>query len=194
MSWLAIVSISMFSSNALLSWGLGFRTAFASSREGAGMRFLIVLLFAIVAAAMLWGLSTYIVMPLGLQWALPLAYMLFVVPTLRLMARGFAKLFASTGELFVISSDELTISTLVFGMSLLAVRTAPSLPDCLLAAASAAIGWAAAVTLLGAIVRRSEAGPVPRSMSGIPLLLVSAALAAMVVALATSSLALGAGR
>ncbi len=192
MTWLSTIFISMFASNALLTWGFGFRQGLKSGMRRSPSWFLLLLILNLVASLMLWFLSSLVLRPLGISYLVAVAYALFVIPVVRLLSRGAFMLAgqeARSPEL-----DELTASTLVFGISLIAIRGSMSLTEGLLAAGTSVVGWWSAIEILSAVNRRTDEGSVPPRMKGAPLMLISAGLLAMTVSLARIALGQGLGK
>lgn len=191
MNWLGTIFLSLFASNALLTWGFGFRSGFAAGQSWKGPWLGLLLLFNLLAATLLWALESFLLLPLGIPRLLPLVYLVLVLPALRLLARGLGALLGENGGRIVERGDELSLSTLVFGIALVALHGGSSLGEALLAALVSVLGWWSAVGLIGAIVRRSEAGSLPALLRGLPVVLLSAALLGMILSLL--GLALGGG-
>lgn len=194
MNWLGTIFLSMFASNALLSWGFGFRSGFKSGQYRQGRWIAWLLALNIIASLILWLSSRFILLPLGIASLIALVYALFVVPTLRAISRAFSVFPIIAPESALAGIDELSLSSLVFGISLIAMRGAGSLAECLLASIVSVLGWWAAVALLDAIEKRTEAGALPEAMKGAPAILLSAALMAMTMTLAGVALAQGVGK
>ncbi|HUX40909.1 MAG TPA: hypothetical protein VMV83_07065 [Rectinemataceae bacterium] len=192
MTWLSTMFISMFASNALLTWGFGFRQGLKSDIRRTPSWFVVLLALNLVASIILWFLSSLVLRPLGMSYLVALAYALFVIPAVRLLSRGAFLL--SGREAQSLELDELTSSTLVFGISLIAIRGSTSLTESLLAAFSSVFGWWSAIEILGAVNRRTEEGSVPPRMKGAPVMLISAGLLAMTVSLARIALGQGLGK
>ena len=194
MNWISTLFISMFTSNALLTWGFGLRTGFRSRSHNSALWFAELLVLDVFAFIVLWFLSSLVLDPLGLSHLVAFAYALIALPLLRLLARAILA-FGETGD-DARSSDlnELTASTLVFGISLIAVHRSSNLTEGILASVSAAFGWWSAVGILNAIGRRTEAGSLPSALRGGPAILLSAALLAMIIAFANTALGQGFGK
>jgi len=192
MTWLSTMFLSMFASNALLTWGFGFRQGLKAGMRRPPSWFLVLLVLNLAASVMLWFISSLVLRPLGMSYLVALAYALFVIPVLRLLSRGAFMLAGQ--EARSLELDELTASTLVFGISLIAIHGSTSLTEGLLAAGSSVFGWWSAIEILGAVNRRTEEGSVPSRMKGAPLMLISAGLLAMTVSLARIALGQGVGK
>jgi len=101
------------------------------------------------------------------------------VPLLKALSRSAAGSGAAFPAKAASIADELVISSLVFGVALLASRGGFSLPEALASGASSGLGYWLAWTLLGALRERLELNGLPGGMKGPPALLVSAGLMAM---------------
>ena len=191
MNWLSTVFISMFASNALLTWGFGLRQGFKPGTRHSPSWLGALLALNSIASVMLWFLSSLVLRPLGMSHLVTIAYALFVIPVLRLLSRGAFMLLGLPNDTRSFELDELTISTLVFGISLITLRGSSNLAESLLAAFASVLGWWSAIEVLGAINRRTEEGPIPPRMKGAPVIFLSAALVAMIVSFASLALTQG---
>jgi len=194
MNWIGTVFLAMFASNALLSWGFGLKSGFGSERGRPRYWIVYLLGLNLVASVLLWLVSTFVLVPLGIGHLVVIVYSLLIVPLLRLISRGIGSAAAAPTSPSLAVLDELSLSNLVFGISLVSVRGASSLVECIVAAMASVFGWWCAAGLLGAIERRTEAGSASTAIKGSPSLLLSAALIAMTLSLAGVALGQGVGK
>jgi len=170
---------SVFASNALLSYGFelsaGFRRDGACGLPGA----LALTLVNCLAAGLLWCFRLLVLSPFGIERLDLLVYVLLALPLLKVVSRVAAGagdgFLARIGE----SADELVLSSLVFGIALVASRGGFGLPEALLAGAASGLGYWLAVVALDALRERLELSDLPAALKGPPSMLISAGLMAM---------------
>jgi electron transport complex protein RnfA len=178
MSYVGIIVLSVFGTNALLSYG--FVPCPAARVRGLVGLAALISLFAVnaLASVFLWVLRALVLRPLGLDYLALLLFVIIAIPLIRLFFRAIA---GKSGFLQKLSlaADEILISSIVFGIALISTRSGYSVSNALVASASSAIGYWMAVVVLDALRRRLELSEVPNAFRGAPALLISAGLMAM---------------
>ena len=182
MSYLGIVLASIFTSNALLTYGFGS----IPERERKGSTSLASALALtcvnVVASAILWLIHSLVLAPLGFASLDILFFALISVPLIKFIARvaqqGSIKqssLLFKLGE----RSDDLVIGSLVYGIALLSARSGYSFPEAVAASAAAGLGYWLSQFLLEAVRERLELSDLPAPFRGAPAMLLSAGLMAL---------------
>jgi electron transport complex protein RnfA len=179
MSWFGIILVSVFSANALMTYGLGSDEALRGSARNRWASTLAVLAASVIASVLLWGVQRFVLAPLGLERFEVVAYAFVVAPLMKYLAQLVTMPTAPSIASVFSSIDETTLSSLVFGIALLATRAHFGLGDALLASLASVLGYAGATVLLDSIRRRMELSSIPRSLRSGPAVLLSAGLMAM---------------
>lgn len=179
MSYLGIIVSSVFAANALLVYGFEICPGFRRSGTGSLASAIALAIVDSLAAGLLWGIRMLVLEPLGIERVDLLLFVLIAVPLLRALARlGIGK-----GQGFFSkvcsASDDLVVSSLVFGTALIVSRGSYSFPEALLSGACSGFGYWLAAALLDALRERLELSSVPGALRGAPVMLISAGLMAM---------------
>jgi len=191
---LSLAVVSAFAANAVLQLGLGLRELVASRKSNT--RGLAAPATAMFASGLLaWPLFAYAVAPLSLGVLEP--FLLFPLCSLvsvcaeRLFQRPLAKTGSGPSNGALSSFDGLA-----FGSAYLCLRYASNVIEAVVVSLGASIGFVACALLLESIRRRAKIEPVPSSLRGAPLILISASLLALLSGVATAILfsALGAAK
>lgn len=193
MSLPGLVLMSIFGANALLVYGFGLRPALGRDSIGLTVRLLALGTVNLLLSTGIWLLENLALRPLGLSAIEPLLFTAFLAPLVRRLARVTGSGAATRGGAFSRAVDESAMSSLVFGIALLAGRRGFGLLDALVASLSSVLGYWAAIVLLEAIRERLELSDLPAPFRGAPAILISAGLMAMAFSGLDASLALNLG-
>jgi len=180
MSWLGIVLVSVFSANALLVYGFGIAEASRPREALAPLSLLALGAATLASSALLWLARTFLLEPLGLVRFEVLVFVLVIAPLLKYLSQAASRDSATPIGSFLARVDEAMMSSLVFGIALVATRSGFSLGEALLASVASSLGFGGAFAILGGIRRRLELSGLPRGFREGPALLLSAGLLAMV--------------
>jgi electron transport complex protein RnfA len=179
MSLPGIVFTSVFSANALLVYGFGLRPTLGRDGTPLHVRMLALGLVNLVLSSLVWLLENFLLRGLGLMALEPLLFAAFMAPLVRRLSRVAASGASRGVGAFSRAIDESAMSSLVFGIALLAARRGFGLGDALLASLGSLLGYGAATILLAAIRERLELSDLPAPFRGAPAVLLSAGLMAM---------------
>ena len=179
MSWIGIIFVSVFSANALLSYGLGGCQVMRGPVRGSLAVFLSNGIATILVSCLLWCARTLLLDPLGLSRLDVLVFAVLIAPLIKYLASLGATANSSKDNSIFSLVDDTTLSCLVFGIALLIVRRNFTLLEALVASVFSILGYSAAVALLEAIRKRLELSQLPRHFKGSPAILLSAGLMAM---------------
>jgi len=179
MSYVGIIVSCVFASNALLTYGFeickGLRWRGSDPLASA----IALALVDGLAAGMLWSVRILVLAPLGLERLDLFVYVLVAVPLLAMLSRSSS----SSGSRFLSrigsASVDLVVSSLVFGVALVASRSEYRFAEAILAGAASGLGYWLALTLLDSLRERLELSSLPPAMKGGPSMLVSAGLMSM---------------
>jgi len=170
---------SVFAANALFAYGLELAPGFRARGPRGSVSALALAVGDSLAAGLLWCITVLLLAPLGIKRLDLLLLVPIVVPPLKALARTAAA--SSSGPLAAVGaeSDELIVSSLVFGVALVCARGRFSLPEAFVAGGSSGLGYWLASSLLEALRERLELSGLPASLKGAPSMLISAGLMSM---------------
>jgi Na+-translocating ferredoxin:NAD+ oxidoreductase subunit A len=178
-SYLGIIVSGVFAANALLVYGFEICPGFRRNGTGSCSSAIALAIVDCIAASLLWGIRVLALEPLRIERIDLFVFVLIAVPLLKAIAR----LGIGTGQGFFSkvcsASDDLVVSSLVFGTALIVSRASYSLPEAVLAGACSGLGYWLAAALLEALHERLELSSVPGALRGAPIMLISTGLMAM---------------
>ena len=179
MSYLGIVVTSVFTSNAILTYGFGSVPVQKNEQSGQFASVLSLVCVNAIASAFLWGIHSLILAPIGLESLDILFFTLLVVPLFKFLSRAASfSLFRFISQVGS-KTDNLIIGSLVFGVALISANSGFSLSHARAASAASGLGYWLVAVLLESIRERLELSNLPRFFKGSPAMLISTGLIAL---------------
>jgi Na+-translocating ferredoxin:NAD+ oxidoreductase subunit A len=181
MSWLGIIVTFALVDNVILSRLLGIcPTVCAPGSTGdAATRGIAIAVLMSLSALAGWALETVVLLPFGLT-ALRTPAFLFCVVALAFLLRaaGSRLLGAARARDLAVLAPQVAVNCATLGLVLITTRGGYTAGESIVAGLGAGLGYFIVNALMGAIRDRLDVEPVPASLRGFPLQLVSAGLVA----------------
>ena len=178
MEYILIFVSAIFVNNIILSQFLGIcpflgvsRRIDTSSGMGAAVAFVMTL-----ATIVTWLIQHYVLNMLGLQYLQTLAFILVIASLVQLVEIVLKSVSPALYQALGIFLPLITTNCAVLGVALLVIQKDFTLLESVVYALSTAIGFALALVVFAGLREQLELADVPKGMSGIAIVLITAGL------------------
>ncbi len=178
MEYLLIFISAIFVNNIVLSQFLGICPFLGVSRKvdtalgmGAAVAFVMTL-----ATVVTFLVQTYVLNPLGLQYLQTLAFILVIASLVQMVEIVLKKVSPSLYQALGIFLPLITTNCAVLGVAILVIQKDFNLLQSVVYAFSTALGFALALTVFAGLREQLSLVKVPKGMSGMAIVLVTAGL------------------
>jgi H+/Na+-translocating ferredoxin:NAD+ oxidoreductase subunit A len=182
MSGLLSIFISMaLINNLVLVKFLGLCPFFGVSKKMsvAASMGLVVSAVMLIASMAGWLINNYILIPLNIEYMNVISYLLVIATLVQLLDIFIKRTNQQLYNSFGIYLALLVTNCAVMGIVLINEEEAYSFIQSLVAALGAGVGFTMALVIMSGIRERLELNDVPKSMKGLPIAFISAALLAL---------------
>ena len=180
---LLLIFAAVFANNVVFSRGIGFDSAEKSS-DNFGFTLKYSVLFIVsagIASVLAWILRLFVIVPLELSYMRAVIYTLTVIVSALVPAVILEfllpKIYKNSGV-----SEKIFTSFALFGIVFIIDSMGADLVTSVLYGVFTAVGMVLASVVFASIKVRLETADVPRSMRGVPIILVSAGIIALIFA------------
>lgn len=178
MEYLLIFITAIFVNNIVLSQFLGICPFLGVSQKvntslgmGAAVAFVLTL-----ATIVTYLVQVYVLNPLGLQYLQTIAFILVIAALVQMVEIVMKKTSPALYQALGIFLPLITTNCAVLGVAILVIQKDFSLVQSVVYAFSTAIGFAVALTIFAGIREQLSMVKLPKAMSGMPAILVTAGL------------------
>ena len=178
MEYILIFVSAIFVNNIVLSQFLGICPFLGVSRRidtslgmGAAVAFVMTL-----ATIVTWLIQNYVLNMLGLQYLQTLAFILVIASLVQLVEIVLKSVSPALYQALGIFLPLITTNCAVLGVALLVIQKDFTLLESVVYALSTAIGFALALVVFAGLREQLELADVPKGMSGIAIVLITAGL------------------
>ena len=178
MEYILIFVSAIFVNNIILSQFLGICPFLGVSRRidtslgmGAAVAFVMTL-----ATIVTWLIQHYVLNVLGLQYLQTLAFILVIASLVQLVEIVLTSVSPALYQALGIFLPLITTNCAVLGVALLVIQKDFTLLESVVYALSTAIGFALALVVFAGLREQLELADVPKGMSGIAIVLITAGL------------------
>ena len=178
MEYLLIFISAIFVNNIVLSQFLGICPFLGVSRKvdtalgmGAAVAFVMTL-----ATVVTFLVQTYVLNPMGLQYLQTLAFILVIASLVQMVEIVLKKVSPSLYQALGIFLPLITTNCAVLGVAILVIQKDYNLLQAIVYAFSTALGFALALTVFAGLREQLSLVKVPKGMSGMAIVLVTAGL------------------
>ncbi|MCR5132193.1 MAG: electron transport complex subunit RsxA [Prevotella sp.] len=178
MEYILIFISAIFVNNIILSQFLGICPFLGVSRKidtslgmGAAVAFVMTL-----ATIVTWLIQHYVLNTLGLQYLQTLAFILVIASLVQLVEIVLKSVSPALYQALGIFLPLITTNCAVLGVALLVIQKDYTLLESVVYALSTAIGFALALVVFAGMREQLELAEVPKGMSGMSIVLISAGL------------------
>ena len=178
MEYLLIFISAIFVNNIVLSQFLGICPFLGVSRKvdtalgmGAAVAFVMTL-----ATVVTFLVQTYVLNPMGLQYLQTLAFILVIASLVQMVEIVLKKVSPSLYQALGIFLPLITTNCAVLGVAILVIQKDYNLLQAVVYAFSTALGFALALTVFAGLREQLSLVKVPKGMSGMAIVLVTAGL------------------
>jgi electron transport complex protein RnfA len=177
----SVAAAAILVNNIVLARLLGLCPAAGGSRQlrsalGLG---LVVVCVMTAASAATFGIYSLLLVPLRIELAQTLAFMLVIVALVRVAEMVMGKVSPGNSQVFGGGLPLVTANCAVLGVALINVEKSYDLLAATVHGAAAGLGFALVLVLITGLRERVELGPVPESLKGAPIILVLTGLVAL---------------
>lgn len=177
----SVAAAAILVNNIVLARLLGLCPAAGGSRQlrsalGLG---LVVVCVMTAASAATFGIYSVLLVPLRIELAQTLAFMLVIVALVRVAEMVMGKVSPGNSQVFGGGLPLVTANCAVLGVALINVEKSYDLLAATVHGAAAGLGFALVLVLITGLRERVELGPVPESLKGAPIILVLTGLVAL---------------
>jgi electron transport complex protein RnfA len=176
-----IIISAVLINNIVLSQFLGICPFLGVSKKlsaalgmGAAVTFVLVL-----AGTLTWAIQIYILNPFKIGYLQTIAFILVIAALVQFVEMVIKKYSPGLYKALGIYLPLITTNCAVLGVAILNIQKEFSLGKTLVHSISHAVGFSLALILMAGIRERLEDAEIPRSMEGVPISLVTAALMSM---------------
>ncbi|MDI7246260.1 MAG: electron transport complex subunit RsxA [Bacillota bacterium] len=164
--------------NFILSRFLGICPFIGVSRQvetATGMGMAVIFVIG-VASAVTWMVQYYILVPLGLGYLQTIAFILVIAALVQLVEMVIQKVSPVLYRALGIYLPLITTNCAVLGVAILNITEKYSLLEAAVNGIAGASGFTLAIVLFAAIRERMDLAPIPESLKGFPMALITAGL------------------
>ncbi|MBQ8751608.1 MAG: electron transport complex subunit RsxA [Clostridia bacterium] len=180
-SLFAILIGGLLVNNFVLSQFLGICPFLGVSKklsQAAGMSVAVIFVM-LLATAVTWPIQTYILDPNGLGYLQTLVFILIIAALVQLVEIALKKFMPPLYNALGIYLPLITTNCAVLGVAILNIDSGYDYVQSLVNALGAGLGFLLAMVLFAGVRERLESADIPKSLQGLPITLVSAALVSL---------------
>ncbi len=180
-SLFAILIGGLLVNNFVLSQFLGICPFLGVSKklsQAAGMSVAVIFVM-LLATAVTWPIQTYILDPNGLGYLQTLVFILIIAALVQLVEITLKKFMPPLYNALGIYLPLITTNCAVLGVAILNIDSGYNYLQSLVNALGAGLGFLLAMVLFAGVRERLESADIPKSLQGLPITLVSAALVSL---------------
>ena len=180
-SLFAILIGGLLVNNFVLSQFLGICPFLGVSKklsQAAGMSVAVIFVM-LLATAVTWPIQTYILDPNGLGYLQTLVFILIIAALVQLVEITLKKFMPPLYNALGIYLPLITTNCAVLGVAILNIDSGYDYLQSLVNALGAGLGFLLAMVLFAGVRERLESADIPKSLQGLPITLVSAALVSL---------------
>ena len=180
-SLFAILIGGLLVNNFVLSQFLGICPFLGVSKklsQAAGMSVAVIFVM-LLATAVTWPIQTYILDPNGLGYLQTLVFILIIAALVQLVEIALKKFMPPLYNALGIYLPLITTNCAVLGVAILNIDSGYDYLQSLVNALGAGLGFLLAMVLFAGVRERLESADIPKSLQGLPITLVSAALVSL---------------
>ena len=181
LSYFAIIIGAIFVNNVVFAQFLGICPFLGVSSKvdtslgmGAAVTF-VMALTSIVA----WSIQTYILVPLHIEYMQTIVFILVIAALVQMVEIILKKVSPSLYQALGIFLPLITTNCAVLGVVLLNVEKSYNFGESIISSLGAGLGFMVAMIMFAGVRERLEGADIPKSLQGLPITLVSAALVSM---------------
>jgi len=181
MDTFALIISAIFINNILLARYLG-QCPFlgVSKRMDTAIGMALAVIFVLTLAALItWGIEYFLLVPWNLQYIRTLAFILVIASLVQFVEMFLKKSVPALYKSLGIFLPLITTNCAVFGTALICIKEGYGIVDTLIFAVATAVGFGLALVLFAGVRERFEVSPIPKSMQGTGIGLVTAGIIAI---------------
>lgn len=179
--FVAIFLTAILTENYVLNKFLGICPFLGVSKKlntATGMSVAVTVVMTI-ATAVTWPIYTYLLLPNGMKYLQTIVFILIIAALVQLIEIILRKYIPSLYNALGIYLPLITTNCAVLGVTILVLDKGLNYGEALVNAFGSGIGFLVAMVLFAGIRERLETADIPKTMRGLPITLVSAALVAV---------------
>ena len=180
-SLFAILIGGLLVNNFVLSQFLGICPFLGVSKklsQAAGMSVAVIFVMT-VASVFCWFVNEWLLIPLKLQYMQTVAYILVIAALVQFVELFLKKSVPTLYQALGIYLPLITTNCAVLGVAILNIDSGYNYLQSLVNALGAGLGFLLAMVLFAGVRERLESADIPKSLQGLPITLVSAALVSL---------------
>ena len=181
MEYIVLVISAVLVKNILLAQYLGncpFLGVSQKMSTAAGMGMAVIFVLTL-AAAITWIIHHYVLLPLDLVFMQTIVFILVIATLVQFVELFMKKSVPHLYQTLGIFLPLITTNCAVLGVAILCIRKEYDLIHTLIFALASALGFALALVLMAGLRERFEIAPIPKSLKGTAIGLITAGLMAM---------------
>lgn len=172
---------AIFTNNILLTNFLGLCSFLAISKDikssnGLGLA---VVMVAGLTAFLNWLVYYYFLVPFGLQYLQYIVFIIIIAAAVQTVEMLLDRLAPSLYAALGIFLPLITVNCAIFGIALFMIIRNYNLPQTIAYSIGGGIGWWMAIVALAAIRKKTEKAPIPASLQGFGITLITIGFMAM---------------
>lgn len=180
-SLLVILFNSIFVKNVVLTQFLGICAFLGVSRDtkaAVGMGEAVIVVMA-VATALTWPIQHFILNPYGLGYLQTVIFILIIASVVQIIEVFLKKTMPALYESLGIYLPLITTNCAILGVALINITDDLTFIESMVNSIGTGIGFLLAITIFSTVRNRLDDSDVPRSLQGLPITLVAAAIVAL---------------
>jgi electron transport complex protein RnfA len=181
LAYIMVVINALLVTNVVFARFLGICPYLGVSKKistGIGMGAAVIFVMTL-AAAVVWPLQVYVLEPFNLGYLQTMVFILIIASLVQIVEIILKKFSPTLYRALGIYLPLITTNCAILGVALLVVQDKMSYPKTLVFAFATGSGFLLALIIFAGIRERLELMPVPRSMKGAPIGLITAGILAM---------------
>jgi Na+-translocating ferredoxin:NAD+ oxidoreductase subunit A len=181
MDTFALIISAIFINNILLARYLGNCPFLGVSKKmdtAIGMSLAVVFVLTL-AALITWGVEYFLLVPWNLQYIRTLAFILVIAALVQFVEVFLKKSVPALYKSLGIFLPLITTNCAVFGAALINIKEGYGIVDTIVFSVASAVGFGLALVLFAGVRERFEVSPIPKSMQGTGIGLVTAGIIAI---------------
>jgi electron transport complex protein RnfA len=177
---ISIFIVAVFIENFVLNQILGICPFIGVSNKldsAVGMGFAVTFVM-VMAGVVTWGIQTFILVPLGLEYLQTISFILVIASLVQFVEMVVRKTAPALYQALGVFLPLITTNCAVLGAALLNIKKGYGLVEAAVNSLGAGIGFFFALILMAGIRERLDTAEVPNAMKGAPITFVTAGLLA----------------
>ena len=180
MTYIAIIFTAIFTQNFVLQKFLGICPFLGVSKklDTAVSMSLAVIVVMTIASIVTWPIQHLILTPLGIDYLQTLVFILIIAALVQFIEAFMKKNMPPLYQALGIYLPLITTNCAVLGITTLNIDEGYTFLESIVSAIGSGVGYLVAMVLFAGVRERLETSNIPKSLQGLPIVLVSAAIVA----------------